>query len=116
MALPGPATPMPPTDANIENGGEEHLYRCLGFMLGSMLGKRYIKSTCLIKLQFIFCDGLFLAGGMLLDRFNRLFLVFLALLMCAILVAMVPWTSITWLLRSDLILLGATMGFLLTGK
>lgn len=54
-------------------------------------------------------------GARLLDRFNRLFLVFLALLVTALLVTIIPWCGNVWLLRTDMFLLGVSLGFLSTG-
>ncbi|KAJ1525620.1 hypothetical protein ONE63_008840 [Megalurothrips usitatus] len=93
FAIPGPLSPVPPAElrSDITLMTYEVMYRCQGFMIGAMFGAR------------------------LLDRFNRLFLVFLALLVTALLVTIIPWCGINWLLRTDMFLLGVSLGFLTTG-
>ncbi|KAK3930002.1 Sodium-dependent glucose transporter 1 [Frankliniella fusca] len=93
FAIPGPLAPVPPTELrhDVSLMTYELMYKCQGFMIGAMFGAR------------------------MLDRFNRLFLVFLALLVTALLVTIIPWCGIAWLLRTDMFLLGVSLGFLTTG-
>ncbi|XP_026277854.2 uncharacterized protein LOC113206134 isoform X2 [Frankliniella occidentalis] len=93
FSIPGPLAPVPPTELrhDISLMTYELMYKCQGFMIGAMFGAR------------------------MLDRFNRLFLVFLALLVTALLVTIIPWCGIPWLLRTDMFLLGVSLGFLTTG-
>ncbi|KAG8236350.1 hypothetical protein J437_LFUL016772 [Ladona fulva] len=54
-------------------------------------------------------------GGLLFDRFNRLFLLFISLLLTSLFVTVTPWCKILWLLRATMVTLGILMGFLDTG-
>jgi predicted MFS family arabinose efflux permease len=56
------------------------------------------------------------AGGILFDHYNRLFLLFISLLLTAIFITVTPWCHVLWLLVACMVLLGMTMGFLDTGN
>ncbi|XP_046405156.1 uncharacterized protein LOC124170478 [Ischnura elegans] len=54
-------------------------------------------------------------GGVLFDRFNRLFLLFISLLLTSLFITITPWCKILWLLKGIMVILGIVMGFLDTG-
>lgn len=54
-------------------------------------------------------------AGFLFDRYNRLFLLFVSLLMTSTLVILTPWCQTLWILQTTMILTGVTLGFLTTG-
>jgi MFS family permease len=56
------------------------------------------------------------AGGILFDHFNRLFLLFISLLLTAVFITATPWCHVLWLLEACMVFLGMTMGFLDTGN
>lgn len=54
-------------------------------------------------------------AGFLFDRYNRLFLLFVSLLMTSTLVVLTPWCQTLWLLQTIMVSTGITLGFLTTG-
>ncbi|CAG2055833.1 unnamed protein product, partial [Timema podura] len=53
--------------------------------------------------------------GILFDRFNRLFLLFVSLLLTSVFITVIPWCRVLWLLKACMVGLGMSMGFLDTG-
>lgn len=122
FAIPGPLSPVPPSELSHDKSlmTYEVMYRCQGFMIGAMFGTYYSRSINSLSRSFVCSSQITLnyfliPGARLLDRFNRLFLVFLALLVTALLVTIIPWCGNVWLLRTDMFLLGVSLGFLSTG-
>ncbi|XP_023722663.1 uncharacterized protein LOC111872735 isoform X2 [Cryptotermes secundus] len=93
IAIPGPTFLSPVTDLQADASPVSSIYaaRSSGYLIGSVM------------------------GGILFDHYNRLFLLFISLLLTAIFITVTPWCHVLWLLIACMVLLGMTMGFLDTG-
>ncbi|GLG93714.1 Uncharacterized protein GBIM_01055 [Gryllus bimaculatus] len=90
IAIPGP-TYLSPSMELESSLSPIYVVRTSGYVIGSIM------------------------GGVLFDRFNRLFLLFLSLLLTAVFITVTPWCQSFLILESCMIILGITMGFLDTG-
>ncbi|XP_066996857.2 uncharacterized protein [Anabrus simplex] len=90
IAIPGPTflSPLTALEVNVSN---IYVARSSGYLIGAVI------------------------GGMLFDHFNRLFLLFLSLLLTSVFITVAPWCQILWLQVACMVILGITMGFLDTG-
>lgn len=93
IAIPGPTflSPITELQANISPISSIYAARTSGYLIGSVI------------------------GGFLFDYFNRLFLLFISLLLTAVFITVTPWCHVLWLLQACMVFLGMTMGFLDTG-
>lgn len=93
IAIPGPTFLSPVTELQADASPISSIYaaRSSGYLIGSII------------------------GGILFDHYNRLFLLFISLLLTAIFITVTPWCHVLWLLVACMVLLGMTMGFLDTG-
>ncbi|KAJ9574913.1 hypothetical protein L9F63_007932 [Diploptera punctata] len=93
IAIPGPTFLSPVTELQADISPISSIYaaRTSGYLIGSII------------------------GGFLFDYFNRLFLLFISLLLTAVFITVTPWCHVLWLLQACMVFLGMTMGFLDTG-
>ncbi|XP_071453327.1 uncharacterized protein [Hetaerina americana] len=90
MAIPMPGI-LDPADQSMAPHTNIYTARASGYLVGSFI------------------------GGVLFDRFNRLFLLFISLLLTSLFIIITPWCKILWLLKAIMVILGILMGFLDTG-
>ncbi|PSN31253.1 hypothetical protein C0J52_26179 [Blattella germanica] len=91
IAIPTFLSPIAELQADISPISSIYVARTSGYLIGSII------------------------GGFLFDYFNRLFLLFISLLLTAVFITVTPWCQVLWLLQACMVFLGMTMGFLDTG-
>nr|CAD7197773.1 unnamed protein product [Timema douglasi] len=93
IAIPGPTFLLPISELQVDVALMTNIYvaRSSGYAVGSII------------------------GGILFDRFNRLFLLFVSLLLTSVFITVIPWCRVLWLLKACMVGLGMSMGFLDTG-
>nr|CAD7426479.1 unnamed protein product [Timema monikensis] len=93
IAIPGPTFLLPISELQLDVSLMTNIYvaRSSGYAVGSII------------------------GGILFDRFNRLFLLFVSLLLTSVFITVIPWCRVLWLLKACMVGLGMSMGFLDTG-
>nr|CAD7573897.1 unnamed protein product [Timema californicum] len=94
IAIPGPTFLLPISELQVDVSLMTNIYvaRSSGYAVGSII------------------------GGILFDRFNRLFLLFVSLLLTSVFITVIPWCIVLWLLKACMVGLGMSMGFLDTGE